>query len=433
LVTRRQLLTRAGLAAAGVPFLRPRLAHAAGPPLRLILWPCMNGAEAGRFYPTNLTALSSITEPLKDFTGALTFVRGVDISGSYNHFAVRSMFSGAKVSSYDSEDPTQPSMDQVVADHFQASTPSKLRSLHLGVIPADSIAYYQRAGRSTFFFAPKPVDYEANPVTAFDHLFGAGAAPIMGPAGAPSFTGEMLDLLDAEVGELSARARDVAREKAKLTQHGAALRALRPSTAPGPIMMPMPGPPTGTIEAVEKLRPALQGQPAVAYKHQYFSDIFDAQIDILTRAVVSGHTRVATIQAGSADGNAIVPVGRGYPHHNTSHGNQDTFSMCVRWYMTKFQRMLQALNVRDPLDPAGKTVLYNSVIVLLAECLPVSHASNGVPCLIAGNAGGALKGGQIINAMGATNKSVLRTLLTTMGITAATPQFDGPLIPELRG
>jgi hypothetical protein len=392
----------------------------------------MNGAEAGRFFPANLTAMSSITEPLKEFAGALTFVRGVDIAGSINHFAVRSIFSGAKVSSYESEDPALPSMDQVVADHFQTTAPDRLRSLHLGVIPADSIAFYQRAGRSTFFFAPKPVDYEANPVTAYDRLFGAAAAP-MGPVGAPptSFTGEMLDLLDAEVGELSARAKDAAREKAKLTQHGAALRALRPTDKP---VITMPGAPAlGPLASVEKLRAALQDQPAAAYKHQYFSDIFDAQIDILTRAVISGQTRVATIQAGSADGNAIVPVGRGYPHHNTSHGNQDIFSMCVRWYMTKFQRMLQALSVPDPLDPTGKTVLFNSVVVLLAECLPVSHASNGVPCLVAGNAGGALKGGQIVNATGATNKSVLKTLLTTMGVTTATPQFDGPLIPELRG
>ena len=130
---------------------------------------------------------------------------------------------------------------------------------------------------------------------------------------------------------------------------------------------------------------------------------------------------------------AAMVVDAGYPHHNTSHGNQDIFSMCVRWYMTKFQRMLQALDVPDPLDPTGKTVLFNSVILLLAECLPVSHASNGVPCLIAGNGGGALKGGRIINAAGATNRSVLKTLLTTMGISTATPQFDGPLIPELRG
>jgi hypothetical protein len=253
----------------------------------------------------------------------------------------------------------------------------------------------------------------------------------VGPMGAPTFTNEMLDLLDAEVGELSARAGAAAREKAKVTQHGLALRALRPQVGPQPMTMPMG--PMATLDSVEKLRPALAGKAADAYKSQYFSDIFDAQIDLVARAVTSGLTRVATLQAGSADGNAIVPVGRGYPHHSTSHGNQDVFSMCVRWYMTKLQRLLQALDVPDPLDPSGKTVLYNSVVVLLAECLPVTHDSNGVPCLIAGNAGGALKGGQIIDAHGATNRSVLRTLLTMMGVDTATPQFDAPLITELRG
>jgi hypothetical protein len=391
----------------------------------------MNGAEAGRFYPQNLTAMSAITEPLKEFASSLTFLRGINVSGSVNHYAVRSIFSGARIPNYESPDPTMKSMDQVVADHFQMTAPSKLRSLHLGVIPADSINYYQRAGRSTFFFAPKPVDYEANPVTAYDRVFGGAAAGPSGPEGSPqvSFTSEMLDVLDAEMGELTNRAREVAAERTKLGQHAAALKALRPAADPGVVG---PGMPAGRLDAVEKLRPALEGKPALAYKHMYFSDIFDAQIDILTRAIVSGHTRVATIQAGSADGNALVPVGRGYPHHNTSHGNQDTFSMCVRWYMTKFQRMLTALNVKDPLDPAGKTVLHNSVIVFLAECLPVSHSSNGVPCFIAGNAGGALKTGQIVNTGGATNKSVLKTLLTIMGINTATPQFDGPLISELR-
>jgi hypothetical protein len=430
LVTRRQLLTRAGLAAAGWPILAgARAAQAAGPPLRLILWPCMNGAEAARFFPTNLSTLTAITEPLKPQAGALTFLRGVNIAGAYNHFAIRSTFSGADISSYEAPDPTRPSIDQVVADHFQQTAPSRLRSLHLGVIPADSIEFYQRAGRSTFFFGPEPIDYEANPVTAYDRLLAAPARMDPNGSSAPGFDSDMLDLLDAEVSELSARAVMVPHEKAKVAQHAAALRALRAPAGPSPMTGPMV--PMTPLASVEKLRPSLQGKPADAYKSQYFSDLFDAQIDILSRAVTSGLTRVATIQAGSADGNAIVPVGRGYPHHSTSHGDQNTFSMLVRWYMTKLQRLLQALDVPDPLDPSGKTVLYNSVVLVLAECLPVTHDSNGVPCLIAGHAGGALKGGQIIDAGGATNRSVLRTMLTKMGISTATPQFEGPLITGL--
>ena len=74
------------------------------------------------------------------------------------------------------------------------------------MIPADSINYYQRDGRSTFFFAPKPVDYEANPVTAFDRVFGgAGRRRRPGRRWAADFTTDSLDVLDAEMGELGGR------------------------------------------------------------------------------------------------------------------------------------------------------------------------------------------------------------------------------------
>jgi len=72
-------------------------------------------------------------------------------------------------------------------------------------------------------------------------------------------------------------------------------------------------------------------------------------------------------------------------------------------------------------------------VLLLAECLPVSHDSVGVPCLIAGNAGGALKGGQIIDAKGASNRSLLRTLLT-IGTPSEPPRPSGRLSrPEPAG
>jgi hypothetical protein len=433
-LSRRQWLAATTAAAVASPLLgRRAFAQAGGAPLRLVLWPMMNGAESQYFWPNpgNLAAMSTITEPLKNYSRQITFVRGVDIAGSQNHFAVRSMFSGFPVASYDTADPNVKSADQVVADHFAAGAPSMLRSLHLGVIPADSINYYQRYGRSTFFFSPKPVDYEANPVTAFDRLFGGGgAAPAPGGTGM-DFTTDALDLVEAEIGELSGRLRDSALEVAKLNQHREALRTLRPSTMP-PIAMPGgPPAPGGMLASVEKLRPALQGNAKDAYKHQLFSDIFDAQVDILARALVSGMTRVATLQAGSADGNAIVPVDRGYPHHNTSHGNQMVFSQCQRWYMTKLERLLAALDVPDPLDPGGKTVLYNSAILVMAECLPVSHGSESVPTFVVGNAGGALRAGTFITKTGISNKTVLATLLQILGAPTA-PQFGSTLLAELR-
>jgi len=54
--------------------------------------------------------------------------------------------------------------------------------------------------------------------------------------------------------------------------------------------------------------------------------MFDAQVDNMARVLISGLSRVVTLQAGSADNDLIVPVDQGYPHHLTSHGDQPTFA-----------------------------------------------------------------------------------------------------------
>jgi hypothetical protein len=478
-LTRRQLMA-AGTAAAAWRMGGHRAAHAAGPPIRLVVFPLLNGAEPRFFWPNpgNLGAMSLVTEPLSPFQNQITFVRGIDVTGSFNHMAVRSMFTGAAVPDYLSPDPTVKSVDQVMADHVAATSPTKLRSLHLGVIPADSIQLYQQYGRSTFFFAPRPVDYEANPVSAFDRTFRGqsgppapaprpapvpGAPPAPAPAPMPmpaapaSFDNEVLDIAEAELTDLTARLRGGStRELSKLDQHREALRALRPAPvaggigpapAPPPMPNPMnpapappPRPPGGPIPgcsadvlaSVEKLRPSLQGKDAAAYRHEFYSDIFDAQIDVLTRAVVCGLTRVATIQAGSADGNVTDPVGPGYPHHNTSHGNQDIFARCQQWYATKFLRLLRGLDVPDPLDP-GKTVLHNSLVLLMSECMPVGHESNSVPVLLAGRAGGALRSGSYVDLKSASNKTLMQTVLQLCGVGGgAAPHFGGGIFSELR-
>src|SRR5437660_7076077 len=136
--SRRRLLAGAGLAAAALPFsARPRRAHGGTTaPLRLIIWPMMNGGEDRFFLPSpgNLAAMSTITEPLKAHQSQITFLQGINVSGSDNHFAVRSIFSGASIPNYDPPNPSNKSVDQIVADAFTAQGLHKLHSPHLGLI-----------------------------------------------------------------------------------------------------------------------------------------------------------------------------------------------------------------------------------------------------------------------------------------------------------
>jgi hypothetical protein len=235
-------------------------------------------------------------------------------------------------------------------------------------------------------------------------------------------TGDSLDLLDAEMQDLSGRLGSVPRELAKLNQHRDALKGLRPSAMGGP-MMPT-GMPGGPLPSVEKLRPAMEGNAEAPYKYEFFSDTFDAQIDIIGRVLVSGLSRVVTLQPGSADNDLIVPVGRGYPHHITSHGNQTTFSMVQNYYFGKMARLLGLLDVPDPLAP-GSTVLDNTLLVMIAECLPVSHASNNVPVMLLGKLGGRVKPGAVLDVSGASNKTVMATVLRAFGIDS---DHFGPMI-----
>jgi len=412
-IGRRTLLKLALGGAAALPLLRfggsRARASGSGAPRRLILFPSLNGCAPEYFWPT-ATAMNIATQPLAAYRSRMTFLRGLNIEGSYNHFAVRSMFTGYPISDYLSADPTVKSVDQVVADTFEAAAPSPLRSLHLGAIPADSIEFYQLYGRSTFFFAPTPVHYEANPVTAFDTIFGGLGDGGGGADPAPDHSADVLAITRAELDDLQARVASSTREASKLADHDAALDLLAAGGAP------VPGSCDATpLTSVEKLRPRLQGNARGAYDYSLFSDIMDAQIDIIARAVVCGLTRVATLQAGSADGNVIVPVDGGYPHHNTSHGDPMTFARVQQWYAGKLARLLAQLDVPDPLDPTGATVLDNSCVVWLSECLPQSHASDSVPAFYVGGAGGALRTGQLLDLGGASNKALLKTIAHAMG------------------
>jgi hypothetical protein len=324
-VSRRSLLKWGLGAAAALPLLRmSRRVHAGGgaAPVRLILWPSLNGADPAWFWPNpgNLSAMSLVTEPLAPFQSQIQFVDGLSIEGSYNHFAVRSMFTGHPIGDYLEPDPTVKSIDQVVADHVEQIAPTYLRSLHLGAIPADSIELYQLFGRSTFFFNPTPVHYEANPVTAFDAVFGGlGAGETPPPETGRDYQADVLGITEAELDGLSAKLGRSPREARKVADHRAAIAGLRGGGGGGAPPLACDASPLPSVEA---LRPDLEGNPAAAYQHVYFDAIMDAQVDLLARAVVCGLTRVATLQAGSADGNVTVPIDGGYPHRRvaTSHG-----------------------------------------------------------------------------------------------------------------
>ena len=149
-MSRRQWLQGAGLAATALPLVGRSARAQAAQPLRLICWPMFNGAEAGRFYPGggDASALSGITEPLRKYANLVSFIRNVNISGSVNHYAIRSMYTGGNVSTYTSPNPTVASIDQLIANHLGPDRP------HAGQVAAPG----GDPGRLAERLPPGPVD-----------------------------------------------------------------------------------------------------------------------------------------------------------------------------------------------------------------------------------------------------------------------------------
>lgn len=102
------------------------------------------------------------------------------------------------------------------------------------------------------------------------------------------------------------------------------------------------------------------------------------------------------------------------------------------WYAGKLARLLQRLDVPDPLDPGGGTVLDNTCVVWLAECLPQSHGSDDVPCFLVGGAAGAIATGGYVDVAGASNRALLKTIAQAMDVPdSATGHFGSTVLDEV--
>ena len=262
--------------------------------------------------------------------------------------------------------------------------------------------------------------------------------------------GKALDIALSEVARLTPRVAGLEREASKLSRYGEALRDLKPGQRELTAGCAMP-----IIEAVDRLRPSLAGSPEAAYEAQYYPDIVEAQFEIMAHALVCGMTRVATLQASSADNsqNAVVPIdnsrGTRLALHAASHeADQDYYAQCQRWFAEKLAHFFDMLRVPDPLASDGSTVLDNSVVLWMSEAHPIDHGSHRLPMAYLGSAGGTLRTGTLINhdpvppgviAQGHHNleaapshKTFLKTICRAFGVPDAdSQQFGNDVITEM--
>lgn len=167
------------------------------------------------------------------------------------------------------------------------------------------------------------------------------------------------------------------------------------------------------------------------------SDAFDnekkleAFVDLIYYAFLCGATQVAVLNIDVAS-----PIADPNSWHGSSHEREEVAEVPIllntnRWIANKF--LLRLMNLMDNAQEAnGKSMLYNSLIYWGNEIsVGWSHEQTNMPVILAGAAGGKIRGGYVYDFQGPNRgggamypyglqyNRLLVTILQSMGLTAA--------------
>lgn len=162
----------------------------------------------------------------------------------------------------------------------------------------------------------------------------------------------------------------------------------------------------------------------------------DSFIGLIALAFQWDLTRSVALCLGSASNGQRSPArGVSTYHHGLEHGSTAELAQIAivdAYYAEKFQGLLQAL--RGVRDPNGQTGLHNSVVVMSTECRSSlnRHSLSQLSWLMAGQGGGKIQTGRVVDAGTRSNNDVWLSALRGCGISATTfgaSQFcRGPLV-----
>lgn len=122
-----------------------------------------------------------------------------------------------------------------------------------------------------------------------------------------------------------------------------------------------------------------------------------AMMKVMAFAVRCDLTRVVTFSLGNAFGPGPMPWVDAEDYHNLTHhigdaGNLDAIARCISWEVEQIAAFTQMLK---DIKEGDKTALYNTAFMVSSEVGEgAPHDHERMPCLLAGNAGGAIATGR---------------------------------------
>lgn len=392
-------------------------------PLRLVLWGWSHGVDLPRWVPTSAGQGSAwqLAPDMASFAGVKEYTSL--ITGTTNpmhgHPGMYTMFSGIPTSSTGTlRAPTDgPTLDLLAARMPAFDTGSGIRSLNVGITrnpnsdPSYKALSIFGAGR---FNMP-----DTDPVSVFDKLFKGGAsaqgpaggAPAAGP-GRPSASAPSGWVVDTVRWQLEAlRSRVSVNDRARIEEHLEAVHDLDKR-----LKVPATVVEAGDACQVPKA-PTPARLPNDGTMAHNLGFVANARLmnELVAMAFACDRTRIFTYAY-------TLPAGwdRFAGYNSTEHGvSHGTSWPRLGWphVPMKMEAIADLLDRLKAVREGTANVLHNSVVYATTDCTePRTHTERNIPVIIAGRAGGRLRGDVHFRQPGGNGAIAGATVATAIGL-----------------
>ncbi len=421
LFSRRTLLRGAG-ASVALPWLEimsPSVAFCAdaGPPVRMAYFYVPNGIHMPAWRPTaaeKLTELPPTLASLEPVRNSVTVISNLaadhcDGNGAAHEPAGGGFLVGKKCKHSEQPEVGGASVDQVVAQEVGLATP--IDSLALGIDPGHRGDHgYSGTYMSHISWRnpSTPVSLELNPRQLYDRLFRgqqpqvpnwSRAGETVAPEKSYSLEASVLDLVQEETKALQRKLGF--NDRRKLEEYLEGLRSVerriqlserdrhshhQDAFHEDPLLH------VDEREVTALIIPAGKGIPSV------YADHVNLMLDILTIAFQTDTTRVASFMFSyEKSGRSYREIEAPGAHHSTSHHQQKPenhaqLTKINSHHASLFSRMLQRMSQIEE----GPQSLLDNVMILYGGGISDGnkHNHDDLPILMAGGAGGKMRGGR---------------------------------------
>jgi len=391
-----------------------------------------NGVRLSKWNPSTTGAgfaLSESLTPLKNVKEYLSVVSGMNIKTGNergHHAGCVGILSGSPMISQDpmgapyASTFSGRSIDQVIAAEIGKTT--RYKSLEMAVSRSiasgegTTLRYVSHNGPDS----ANPPEFE--PKKLFERVFGVGFEDPEAKKREDMKVGLRRSVLDAVWGEAKALQSTVgAADRIRLDAHMTGIRALETRLASLPPSVGACAKPTSPGSL-----PAVDGKEPIEERMHAFSDL-------LALVLACDITRVFSIQfTGSVGGTVFWQVGATQGHHELTHdepGEQPKVQATTSFTMKQLAYLLEKLKA----TPEGTGNLLDRTAILGSSDAAHGreHTINDYPILVAGKAGGALKGDYHYRSTSGENASmVLMSLVRAMDIPATSFGKGGGLVTK---